>query len=177
MNYGFLGFNSHKKKIPKLTIGPRFTMLMATGTGAQAHGRPVPSFQTRDRFKILELIIFCLPSCITNLYIFSDSVWVPKWVRQWVTNEVSGLGCAAIPYLSLTCNMNWMLQAGRFTNPEEHPFFPDDLQPSLVPPYNYTQVMISTKTVAFLFKFEKWSIFVGPNSSYRFCIHQLLPLT
>ncbi|XP_041022667.1 chorismate mutase 2-like [Juglans microcarpa x Juglans regia] len=32
-------------------------------------------------------------------------------------------------------------KAGRFTNPEEHPFFPDDLLPSLVPPYNYTQVL------------------------------------
>ncbi|KAE8732824.1 Chorismate mutase 1 [Hibiscus syriacus] len=31
--------------------------------------------------------------------------------------------------------------AGRFENPEEHPFFPDNLPPSLVPHYKYPEVL------------------------------------
>ncbi|KAK3211260.1 hypothetical protein Dsin_015966 [Dipteronia sinensis] len=31
--------------------------------------------------------------------------------------------------------------AGRYENPEEHAFFPDNLPRSLVPPYNYSQVL------------------------------------
>nr|POF20675.1 chorismate mutase 2 [Quercus suber] len=32
-------------------------------------------------------------------------------------------------------------EAGRYANPEEHPFFPDNLPPSVVPPYNFTEVL------------------------------------
>ncbi|KAM3711292.1 hypothetical protein ACJW30_01G098400 [Castanea mollissima] len=32
-------------------------------------------------------------------------------------------------------------KAGRYANPEEHPFFPDNLPPSVVPPYNFTEVL------------------------------------
>lgn len=32
-------------------------------------------------------------------------------------------------------------KVGRYENPEEHPFFPDDLPCSLLPPHNYTQVL------------------------------------
>lgn len=31
--------------------------------------------------------------------------------------------------------------AGRYENPEEHPFFPDNLPPSLVPPHKYPEVL------------------------------------
>lgn len=34
-------------------------------------------------------------------------------------------------------------KAGRYVNPEENPFFPDNLPPSLVPNYNYSQVLHS----------------------------------
>ncbi|KAF5456820.1 hypothetical protein F2P56_026256 [Juglans regia] len=34
-----------------------------------------------------------------------------------------------------------LAKAGKFTNPEEHPFFPTDLPPSEAPPYNYTKVL------------------------------------
>ncbi|MBA0774251.1 hypothetical protein Gotri_009472 [Gossypium trilobum] len=32
-------------------------------------------------------------------------------------------------------------KAGRYENPEEHPFFPDDLPPSQVPPHTYPRVL------------------------------------
>ncbi|KAB2027846.1 hypothetical protein ES319_D05G060900v1 [Gossypium barbadense] len=32
-------------------------------------------------------------------------------------------------------------KAGRYENPEEHPFFPDDLPPSQVPPHKYPRVL------------------------------------
>ncbi|KAL5710574.1 Chorismate mutase 2 [Ranunculus cassubicifolius] len=32
-------------------------------------------------------------------------------------------------------------KAGRYTNPEEHPFFPDDLPPPIFPPRQYPQVL------------------------------------
>ncbi|KAF5192630.1 Chorismate mutase [Thalictrum thalictroides] len=32
-------------------------------------------------------------------------------------------------------------KVGRYTSPEEHPFFPDDLPPPLTPPHNYPQVL------------------------------------
>ncbi|KAK7815379.1 chorismate mutase 2 [Quercus suber] len=31
--------------------------------------------------------------------------------------------------------------AGRYANPEEHPFFPEDLPPSEVPPYNFAKFL------------------------------------
>nr|POE51458.1 chorismate mutase 3, chloroplastic [Quercus suber] len=35
----------------------------------------------------------------------------------------------------------WNFWAGRYANPEEHPFFPDNLPPSVVPPYNFTELL------------------------------------
>ncbi|XP_015884037.1 chorismate mutase 2 [Ziziphus jujuba] len=32
-------------------------------------------------------------------------------------------------------------KTGRYQNPEEHPFFPDDLPPSLVPPYDFPPIL------------------------------------
>ncbi|KAJ6354748.1 hypothetical protein OIU77_005366 [Salix suchowensis] len=32
-------------------------------------------------------------------------------------------------------------KAGRYVNPEENPFFPDNLPPSMIPNYNYSQVL------------------------------------
>ncbi|KAG2700333.1 hypothetical protein I3843_07G224900 [Carya illinoinensis] len=34
-----------------------------------------------------------------------------------------------------------LAKAGKFTNPEEHPFSPNDLPPSEAPPYNFTKVL------------------------------------
>ena len=48
----------------------------------------------------------------------------------------------------MECNLNLnVLQAGRYENPEEHPFFPDNLPPSLVPRHKYPKVIYSPKLV------------------------------
>jgi len=37
-----------------------------------------------------------------------------------------------------------MLQAGRYINPEENPFFPENLRSSVVPHYPFPQVISKT---------------------------------
>ena len=68
-----------------------------------------------------------------------------------------------------------MLQAGRYENPEENPFFPDDLPPSMVPTHDYKQVTLPTWFL--LSKIKTSVLFLSTtNLNYRFCILQALPL-
>ncbi|KAJ4707780.1 Chorismate mutase [Melia azedarach] len=55
--------------------------------------------------------------------------------------------------------------AGRYENPEEHPFFPDNLPRSLVPPYNYPPVLHHAATSININKII-WDMY----------LNQLLPL-